>query len=140
MCKIILSRTRVLLADDHKAMLEHVTQLLEPEFEVVGAVRDGRAALEAVAGLHPDLLVLDVSMPVLSGLDAARELQRMGSQIKIVFLTVHEEPEFLRESFANGASAYVVKPRLATDLAVALREVLAGRSFVSPPLSQDNRE
>ena len=119
-------------------MLEHVAQLLEPEFEVVGAVSDGQALLEAVAALHPDLLVLDISMPVLSGLDAARELQRGGTHTKIVFLTIHEEPEFVRESFANGASAYVTKPRLATDLAVAIREVLAGRSFVSPPLSREN--
>ena len=119
-------------------MLEHLTQLLTPEFEVVGAVRDGRAALEAVAGLQPDLLVLDISMPVLSGLEAARELQRQGTGPKIVFLTVHEEPEFVRESFATGASAYVIKPRLATDLAMAIREVLAGRPFVSPTLSRDN--
>ena len=127
-----------MLADDHQAMLEHLTQLLTPEFEVVGAVRDGRAALEAVAGLQPDLLVLDISMPALSGLEAARELQRQGTGPKIVFLTVHEEPEFIRESFATGASAYVIKPRLATDLAMAIREVLAGRSFVSPTLSRDN--
>ncbi len=128
----------MLLADDHKAMLEHVTQLLEPEFEVVGAVRDGRALLEAVAGLEPDLLVLDISMPVLSGLDAARELQRQGVHTKIVFLTVHEEPEFVRASFASGATGYVIKPRLATDLAVAIREALAGHTFISPPLSRDD--
>ena len=119
-------------------MLEHVTQLLEPEFEVVGAVTDGQALLEAAADLKPDVLVLDIAMPILSGLEAARELQRLQSPAKIVFLTVHEESEFVRESFASGASGYVFKPRLANDLTTAIHEALAGRSFISPPLSRES--
>ena len=134
----LLSRIRVLLADDHKAMLDRVAQLLEPEFQVVGTVGDGEAVLEASARLDPDVLVLDISMPVLSGLEAARELQRTGSHAKIIFLTIHDEPEYVRGSFEAGASGYVFKPRLGSDLALAIREALAGRSFVSPSLSLDD--
>ncbi len=130
-----MNRIRVLLADDHKIMLDRIARLLEPEFEVVGRVSDGQALLEAAARLEPDVLVLDISMPVLSGLQAAQELRKAGSHAKIVFLTVHEEPDFVRESFASGGSAYVLKPRLAGDLTVAIQEALAGRSFISPPLS-----
>jgi len=119
-------------------MLDHVAHLLEPEFEVVGTAGDGQAALDAAASLQPDVLVMDISMPVLSGLQAARELKRAGSRAKIVFLTVHEESDFVRESFATGGSGYVIKPRLGTDLAVAIRDALAGRFFVSPPLSLDD--
>ena len=136
----MLTRIRVLLADDHKAILDRVATLLEPEFEVVGKVSDGQALLEASARLEPDVLVLDISMPVLSGLDAARELRRTGSRAKIIFLTVHEEAEYVRGSFEMGASGYVVKPRLASDLAQAIREALAGRSFVSPPLSLNDAQ
>lgn len=136
----MLTRIRVLLADDHKAILDRVAKLLEPEFEVVGKVNDGQALLEASARLEPDVLVLDISMPVLSGLDAARELRRTGSRAKIIFLTVHEEAEYVRGSFEMGASGYVVKPRLASDLTQAIREALAGRSFISPPLTLNDSE
>ena len=131
-----MNRVRVLLADDHKAMLYHVARMLEPEFEGVGTVTDGQALLEAAARLAPDVLVLDISMPSLSGLQVARELKKTGRPAKIVFLTVHVESDFVRESFASGGSAYVTKPRLATDLVFAIQEVvLARRSFVSPSLS-----
>lgn len=133
--EVLLNRIRVLLADDHKAMLFHVARMLEPDYDVVGAFSDGRAFLEAATRLEPDVLILDISMPVLSGLEAARELKKAGSHSKIIFLTVHEESDFVRESFASGGSGYVIKSRLATDLVLAIQEVLAGRSFVSPPLS-----
>lgn len=132
-----MNRVRVLLADDHRALLYHVARMLEPDYDVVGAFGDGQALLEAAVRLKPDVLVLDISMPVLTGLQAARELKKAGSQAKIIFLTVHEESDFVRESFASGGSAYVIKSRLATDLALAIQEVLAGRSFISPPLSLD---
>jgi len=134
----LANRVRVLLADDHKAMLYHVARMLEPNFDVVGTVTDGRALVEAAARLKPDVLILDISMPVLSGLEVARELKNIGCQAKIVFLTVHEEPDFINESFASGASAYVIKPRLATDLVLAIREALAGHTFISPSLSLNN--
>ncbi len=137
---MLLKRTRVLLADDHEAVLDRVKRLLEDQFQVVGTVRDGQAALEAVAELRPDILILDISMPVLSGMQAAVRLKQKKSEVRIVFLTVHEDPDFAREALATGALGYVTKPRMATDLLVAIKEVLAGRSFVSPsiPLEDDN--
>ncbi len=137
---MLLNRTRVLLADDHEAMLDRVKRLLEKEFQVVGTVLDGQAALEAVAELRPDVLILDISMPVLSGMQTAVRLKQEKSEVRIVFLTVHEDPDFAREALATGALGYVAKPRLATDLPLAIKEVLAGRSFVSPsiPLEDDN--
>ncbi len=137
---MLLKRTRVLLADDHEAMLDRVKRLLEKELHVVGTVRDGQAALDAVAKLNPDVLILDISMPVLTGIQAALRLKLMKSEVRIVFLTVHEDPDFAREALATGALGFVVKPRLVTDLSVAIKEVLAGRSFVSPsiPLEDDN--
>ncbi len=137
---MLLKRTRVLLADDHEAMLARIKRLLEKELQVVGIVRDGQAALKAVAELRPDVLILHISMPVLVGLQAALRLKQMKSKVRIVFLTVHEDPDFASEALAAGALGYVVKPHLATDLLVAINEVLAGRTFVSPsiPLEDAN--
>ncbi len=131
---MLLNRTPVLLADDHEAMLARVKRLLEKESQVVGIVRDGQAALKAVAELRPDVLILDISMPVLSGLQVALRLKQKKSEVRIVFLTVHEDPDFAREALATGALGYVVKPRLVSDLLVAIKEALAGRSFVSPSI------
>lgn len=135
---MLLNRTRVLLADDHEAMLARVKRLLEKEFQVVGTVLDGQAALEAVAELRPDVLILDISMPVLSGMQTAVRLKQEKSEVRIIFLTVHEDPDFAREALATGALGYVAKPRLATDLSLAIKEVLAGRSFVSPSISLED--
>jgi len=126
---------RVLLADDNPAMLEATLRILEPEFTIVGTVGNGRDLLQVAAELQPDILVLDISMPLLSGLEAARLLKREGSNARIVFLTIHEDREFAEESFFVGAMGYVVKPRLAVDLPIAVREALLGRTFVSPGLS-----
>jgi DNA-binding NarL/FixJ family response regulator len=123
------------LADDHQEFLAVETRLLEPEFEVIKAVCDGQAALDEAARLGPDVLVLDISMPVLGGIDVARCLSAAGSRIKIVFLTVHSDPDYVRAALATGASGYVVKCRLASDLVFSLRETLAGRLFVSPTIS-----
>ena len=135
---MLLSRTRVLLADDHEAMLDRVEGLLEKDFQVVGTARDGQAAIEAVAELRPDVLILDISMPVLTGLQTALRLKLMKSEVRIVFLTVHEDPDIACEALATGALGFVVKPRLVTDLPVAIKEVLAGRSFVSPSISLED--
>lgn len=132
-----MNRVRVLLADDHEDFLAVEARHLEPEFDVVKAVGDGRALLEEAARLEPDILVLDISMPVLSGLDAARRLQASGCQARIVFLTVHDDPDYVRAALAAGALGYVVKCRLASDLLLAMHEALAGRSFVSPCISLD---
>ncbi len=127
-----MNRPRVLLADDHLMMREKVARMLESEFDIVGAVADGEALLDEAAVLDPDIVVLDITMPGLNGIEAARRLRETGSHAKIVFLTVHEDPDFIREALATGALGYVVKPRLASDLLVAMREALEGRSFVSP--------
>ncbi len=127
-----MKRVRILLADDHREMLQRVVHLLRSEFEVVGAVNDGQALLEAASKLRPDVVVLDISMPVLNGLEATDRLREVGSRAKVVFLTVHEEPDFVHESLAKGALCYVVKPRLTSDLVPAIKEAVANRSFVSP--------
>ena len=125
---------RVLLADDSPSMLQAARRPLEPEFEVVGTVEDGEAVLEATKSLNPDVLILDISMGVMNGLEAARLLRRIGSTAKIVFLTVHNDQDFVEEAFSAGAVGYVIKPRLGTDLLVAVREALIGHRFVSPDL------
>jgi DNA-binding NarL/FixJ family response regulator len=127
-----LSQGRVLLADDHEEFLAVEARLLEPEFEVVTTARDGQAVLKETARLGPDVLILDISMPVLDGIQTARLLKASGSQAKIIFMTVHGDPDYVHAGLAAGALGYVVKSRLATDLLPALREVLAGRAFVSP--------
>ena len=130
-----LDRVRVLLADDHKNFLAAATRLLQPEFEVIKTVGDGQALLEEAASLEPDIVVLDISMPVLNGIEAARQLRAAGSRAKIVFLTVHRDPDYVRAALAVGALGYVTKCQLATDLLLALREAQAGRSFISPSIS-----
>lgn len=132
-----MSRATVVLADDHEDFLALERRLLEPEFEVVQSVRDGRAAVEAAAELEPDILVLDLSMPVLDGIAVARSLRASGSRARVIILTVHRDPDYASEALAAGALGYVVKCRLASDLLPALRDALAGRSFLSSPLGQE---
>jgi DNA-binding NarL/FixJ family response regulator len=132
-----LDRARIILADDHEAFLAVATRLLEPEFTVIKTVADGQALLDEAVRLEPDVLVIDISMPVLDGLAAARQLKAAGSRAKIVFLTLHQDPDYVRAARATGALGYVVKCRLVADLPRALREALAGRSFVSPAIDAE---
>ncbi len=122
---------RILLADDHPGLLKKISRLLETEFEVVGAVEDGQALISAAAALQPDVVIIDITMPVINGIEAARQLKQVGSTAKIIFLTIHEDPDFLAEALSTSALGYVVKSRLATDLIPAIHEALANRSFVS---------
>ena len=126
---------RILLAEDHTEMRNRVIGLLEPEFEVVGAVEDGHALLKAESETQPDVCLIDVSMPVICGIDAAAKLKARGSKAKIVFLTVYEDSDFLQAALKSGALGYVVKSRLASDLCAAIHEALAGRQFISPSLT-----
>lgn len=130
---------RILLADDSPSMLQAARLILEPEFQIVGTVHDGEAVLEAMQSLKPDVLILDISMGLMNGLEAARLLTRIGSKAKIVFLTVHKDQEFVEEAFSAGAMGYVIKPRLGTDLLIAVREALMGHTFVSPDLISPSR-
>jgi DNA-binding NarL/FixJ family response regulator len=126
------SPTRILVADDHSAVLESLVPILEAQFTVVGTASDGRAAVEAEEKLRPDVVVLDISMPVMSGIDAARQMRKGGSKASIVFLTVHQDADILATAKRAGGLGYVVKTRLKTDLVLAIKEALEGRGFVSP--------
>ena len=127
-----MDRIRVLLADDHEAMLERVAGLLKTECDVVGTATDGQQALEAARDLKPDVLVLDISMPVMSGIETARHLKKARIEVRIVFLTVHDDHDFAREALEAGALGYVIKSRITLDLMSAINEAHAGRTFVSP--------
>lgn len=129
-----MERVRVFLADDHEAMRDFVARLLATEFEVVGTATDGRQAVEAVKRLRPHVLILDITMPVMNGIEAARELKEAAVSSKIVFLTVHDDPEFAKEALKVGALGYVTKPCLASDLIVAVKEAHAGRTYLSAPV------
>jgi DNA-binding NarL/FixJ family response regulator len=129
--EIRLAKIRVLLADDHEAILEQVRLELGEDFEIVGSVGNGRDAVEAVLRLHPDVLVTDISMPILDGLQAARRLRSSNCATKIVFLTIHSDPDFVAAALSAGAFGFVTKPHLSTDLIPAIREALEGHVFVS---------
>lgn len=131
-----LRRARVLLADDNPAILQHASRLLADEFDVVGAVLDGESVLRHCLHVKPDVVVLDISMGGLSGLDVARRMVELGHQAKIVFLTVHEEQDFVCAAFAAGGTAYVVKSHLNADLPNAIRAALDGKVFISAPLQR----
>jgi DNA-binding NarL/FixJ family response regulator len=122
---------RILLADDHRRLLELIRGFLEPTYDVVGCVEDGESLVEAAGNLQPDVIVTDISMPKLDGIEAANRLRESGSS-KIVFLTVHAGPDFAQAALKTGALAYVSKLRINTDLLIAIREALAGHIFVSP--------
>jgi len=130
-----MTRPRVLLADDHSLLVEAFTKLLEPECDVVGAVQDGRALLAAAARLKPDVVVLDISMPLLNGLDAGRRLQETMPEVKLVFLTMNEDPDLVAEAFRIGGSAYLLKSSAASELFLAIQEACAGRAYVTPSVT-----
>ena len=127
-----MARARILLADDHKEIRDRAVRLLEPEFEVVGAVSDGNALVRVSAQLKPDVCIIDISMPYLNGIEAAIKLRENGSEARIVFLTVNEDSDFVRAALKTGALGYVVKSRMATDLCLAINGAIRGDRFVSP--------
>jgi DNA-binding NarL/FixJ family response regulator len=126
-----MARSRVLLADDLAQVLSAVATLLKEQFEIVAMVTDGASALEKTMALGPDLVVLDISMPGMSGIEVARELMRRGNKARVVFLTVHEDADILATCFAAGGLGYVVKVLMQTDLIPAMNDALADRPFVS---------
>ena len=125
---------RVLLVDDHEDMLNRAAAALSLSCSIVAAVKDGPSALDAAEALHPDVIVLDISMPGMSGLEVAASLRGGGSTAAVVFLTVYDDADLVQAAKDVGGIGYVVKPRLATDLALAVQEAVVGRSFVSPHL------
>lgn len=127
-----MRRPRILLADDHVLMAEALQHLLQAEFDVVGTVSDGRALLKAAAELHPELVVVDIGMPLLNGLDAGEQLKALHPDIKVIYLTQNREPRFAVEAFRRKASGYLLKDSAASELTTAIREALLGRTYVSP--------
>jgi len=125
-------RPRVLLADDHALLLGAFEKLLGSECDVVGMVTDGRALVNEALALKPDVVVLDVTMPRLNGLDAGRQVKAQLPRTRLVFVTMNEDPDLAAEAFRIGASAYLLKRSAASELLVAIREVMKGRSYVTP--------
>jgi DNA-binding NarL/FixJ family response regulator len=126
-----VSSVRVLLADDHAGVRAYLQAKLGKVFEIVGVVEDGKQAVDAALRLDPDVLVLDISMPVMNGFTASARLRDLKCRTKIVILTTYEDDAYIDAAFSSGANAYVTKDRLATDLVTAIREVLQGNSFTS---------
>src|SRR6516225_9647242 len=129
-----LTKARILLADDHTLVAEAFKRLLEPEFEVVGTVGDGRALLRAAGELKPDLVLVDLNMPLLNGLDASEQLKQTAPQIKIIVLTMNEDPEIAAETLSKWASGYLLKKSAGSELLRAVRDVLLGGKYVTPAL------
>ena len=127
-----MKRARILVAEDHELMRDQVVRMLGREFDVVEAVENGKALLEAAERLKPDVCVLDISMPQLNGIETLARLRQGSSSPKVIFITIHNDADFVGAAFKNGAEGYVFKTRMAADLVFAVREVLAGRTFLSP--------
>jgi DNA-binding NarL/FixJ family response regulator len=126
-----VNKIRVVLADDHQAVTAEVRRVIIDRCEVIAVAEDGKQAVAAVLTLNPDILIVDISMPVLDGLQAARQLQKANSRTRIVFLTIHEDHDFVAAALSAGAVGYVTKARLATDLIPAVLEAMQGHTFVS---------
>ena len=132
------NRPRILIADDHTLVADLCRQLLETEFEVVGTVNNGRALVRAATELKPDVIVVDVAMPILNGLDAGQQVKEICPAVKLVFLTMNSDIELAAEAFRRGASGYLLKTCAASEMVTAVHEVLRGRSYMSKPLRRDD--
>ena len=130
-----MKRPRILLADDHRIVVEGLRGLLEPEFEIVGIVEDGRALLEAAEKLRPDVIVADISMPLLNGIDSVRQIKKTNEEIKVVFLTMHPDVTYAASAFEAGASGYVLKHSAPSELVTAIHSALRGKTYVTPLLA-----
>ena len=132
-----MKKIRVLLADDHKIVLEGLRAILEPEFEIVGAVEDGRTLIAEARRLGPDVVVADISMPGLNGIEAARQIRKRDERIKIVFLTMHSQAGYAASAFEVGASGFVLKHSAPQELITAIRDAMQGRTYVTPMVAGD---
>jgi len=131
------NRSRILIADDHTLVADLCRKLLEMEFHVIGCVRDGRALVQSAVDLRPDVIVVDIAMPILNGLDAGQQVKEMLPAVKLVFLTMNPDPEVAAEAFRRGASGYLLKTSAADEMVLAVRKVLRGMSYISPRLSKE---
>jgi DNA-binding NarL/FixJ family response regulator len=132
-----MTRPRILMADDHLMLLDAFKALLEPDFDVVGTVTDGRMLLEECSRLHPDVVLLDVAMPLLNGLDAGRQLKAQRRSVKLIYLTMNPDPDLASEALRLGASGYLLKSSAAQELKQAIQEALRGRSYITPLITHD---
>ena len=131
-----MKRPRVILADDHTMNLDALKNLLEPEFEVVGMFADGRSLMEGALDLHPNVIVLDIAMPSMNGLNAGQRLKQAMPLVKLVYLTMNHDPDMAGEAFRLGASAYLLKNSAASELQNAIREVVRGGYYVTPLMTK----
>lgn len=131
-----MGRPRVLLADDHELLLGAFEKLLSPECDIVGQVTNGRALVESAEQLKPEVIVLDIAMPQLNGLEAGRKIKQSLRDVKLVFLTMNEDSDLAAEAFRAGASGYLLKRSAASELPKAIREVVQGRSYVTPLVTE----
>lgn len=131
-----MKRPRVILADDHTLILEALKNMLEPEFEVVGIFGDGLALMEGASALNPNVIVLDIGMPAMNGLNAGQRLKQAIPRVKLVYLTMNHDPDMAGEAFRLGASAYLLKNSAATELQKAIREVVRGGYYVTPLMTK----
>jgi DNA-binding NarL/FixJ family response regulator len=132
-----MSSPRVILADDHRIVLDALKNLIEPEFEVVGMFADGLALLEAAPKLNPNVIVLDIGMPNMNGLNAGQRLKQLMPTVKLIYLTMNQDPDMAAEAFRLGASAFLVKNSAGSELVRALREVVRGGTYVTPLMTKD---
>jgi len=132
-----MSKPTVLLADDHKIVLEGLKSLLEDQFEIVATVQDGRKLLEKVKELRPDVIVVDITMPLLNGIDAVRQVRKEGSKAKVVVLTMHQDAMYAKEAFDAGASGFVLKHSASSELVTAIDEALKDNTFISPAIADE---
>jgi len=128
---------RVLLADDHALMLDGFSNLLQPQYAVVGTVEDGRALVDAAVRLSPDLIILDITMPILNGIDAAREIRKRLPQVKLLFVTMHTSPTYLQAALEAGADGYALKSSGRNEILAAVEKVLAGSRYITPGIGGD---
>jgi DNA-binding NarL/FixJ family response regulator len=131
-----VSKPRIVIADDHTLLAEAFEKLLAPECDVVAKVADGRALIAAVEQFHPDVVVLDMAMPLLNGLDAGRQIKQKHPVVRLVFVTMNEDPDLAAEAFRAGASAYLLKRSAGGELLTAIREAMKGRSYVTPLVTE----
>ncbi|GKS62726.1 DNA-binding response regulator [Nitrospira sp.] len=129
-------KPRILIADDHLLVAEGIQKLLESDAEVAGILADGRSLVRAVTDTHPDLIIIDISLPLLNGLDAARQIKQLDPKIKMLMLTMHADQAFVVEAFRVGVAGYVLKQSLSNELQHAVREVLKGNTYISPSVAQ----
>ena len=132
-----MRRPRILVADDHSIVLAGVRNVIEQDFELVGCVGDGKSLVEAALKMRPDLVILDIGMPVLNGIDAAKQIRKVWPEVKLLFLTMHANQMYLREAMRAGGSGYVLKTSASEELKPAIQKVLKGQFYVSPAMGPD---